>query len=295
LALWPRLYIRRVLDRLRPDAIHIATEGPIGWAARRECLKRGAAFTTAYHTKFPEYLQTRWGIPERWTYALVRRFHAPSSAVMATTPTMIQELEAHGFKNLRLWSRGVDTDLFKPMGRDGIHEPRPILLCVGRVAPEKNLPAFLDLDIPGTKVIVGDGPILEDLKRDYPHVRFTGAQFGEDLARLYSAADVFVFPSQTDTFGLVLLEALACGLPVAAYPVAGPLDVLGGTDVACLDTDLATAVQGALEIPRERCRRHALRYTWAHSAEQFYTNLNPLTEAVRPKKLARKNAKRRAG
>ena len=273
LALWPRIYIRRVIERLRPDAIHIATEGPLGWAARKECLKQRLPFTTAYHTKFPEYLQTRFGIPERWTYALVRRFHAPSQAVMVPTPTVMKELEEHGFKNVAYWSRGVDTDLFMPMGREALNLPRPILICVGRVAPEKNLPAFLDLDIPGTKVIVGDGPLLEGLKESYPHVHFTGAQFGQDLARLYSAADVFVFPSRTDTFGLVLLEALACGLPVAAYPVQGPLDVLDSAEGAALDEDLGKACLKALAIPREVCRAYALKRSWSSCTQQFLSNL----------------------
>jgi glycosyltransferase involved in cell wall biosynthesis len=282
LALFPRIYISRVLERLKPDAVHIATEGPLGWAARRAVLKRGLPFTTAYHTKFPEYLETRFGLPERFTYGLVRHFHAPSRAVMVPTPTVLSELEDHGFHNLRIWSRGVDTDLFQPLVRDSLNEPRPIYLSVGRVAPEKNLPAFLDLELPGTKIVVGDGPLLETFRRKYPHVRFPGAKFGLDLARYYSASDVFVFPSRTDTFGLVLLEALACGLPVAAYPVAGPLDVLAGTDAACMNEDLGFAINQALTIPRERCRAHAMRYTWARAAGQFLENLHPVSEQVRP-------------
>jgi glycosyltransferase involved in cell wall biosynthesis len=276
LALWPGPYISRVLDRLVPDAVHIATEGPLGWAARRACLKRGLPFTTAYHTKFPEYLAARVGIPERFTYRIMRRFHGPSRAVMVPTMSVLNELAARGFTNLRLWSRGVDTDLFQPLGHDDLNEPRPICLYVGRVAPEKNIDAFLSLDVPGTKIVVGDGPLLEPLKRRYPNVRFPGAHFGLDLARYYSASDVFVFPSRTDTFGLVLLEALACGLPVAAYPVAGPLDVLGGSSAGCLSEDLGWAIEQALAIPREACRSHALRFTWARSAEQFVANLQPI-------------------
>ena len=218
----------------------------------------------------------RFGIPERWTYPLVRRFHEPSQAVMVPTPSVLAELHKRGFSNLCIWSRGVDTDLFKPLSRDGLNEPRPIYLNVGRVAPEKNLGAFLDLRLPGTKIVVGDGPLLETLRERYPHVRFPGELFGLDLARYYSAADVFVFPSRTDTFGLVLLEALACGLPVAAYPVPGPLDVLDRAPVWSLDEDLGQAIQQALEVPRERCRAHAARFTWTRSAEQFLSNLHPI-------------------
>ena len=292
LALYPDAKIARAIERLRPQAIHIATEGPLGWGARRVCLKRGLPFSTAYHTKFPEYLATRFGIPERLTYSLVRRFHKPSRAVMVPTPSVLAELERHGFSNLCIWSRGVDTDLFRPLPRDGLNEPRPIYLNVGRVAPEKNLAAFLDLDLPGTKVVVGEGPQLEELRRRYPRVRFPGPLFGLDLARAYSAADVFVFPSRTDTFGLVLLEALACGVPVAAYPVPGPLDVLDAAPVGSLDIDLGRAIRRALDIPRERCRDHVARFTWARAARQFLANLCPV-EGMRGKRLPRKQ--RRAG
>lgn len=279
LALRPGARLFRMIDASQPDAIHIATEGPLGLAARRYCLKRGLPFTTAYHTRFPEYVRDRFPIPLRLSYALVRRFHAPASAVMVATPSIENDLTRRGFSNIKRWSRGVDTELFHPAtpgDKDFLDLPRPIFLCVGRVAVEKNIEAFLSLDLPGSKLVVGDGPQLEELKARHPEVHFAGARHGADLARHYGAADVFVFPSRTDTFGLVLLEALASGLPVAAYPVPGPLDVVGGSDAAVLDEDLGKAALAALKIPAEACRRHALRYSWSASAEQFLNNLRPL-------------------
>lgn len=280
LALKPGARLVRMIDAMAPDAIHIATEGPLGLAARRYCLKRGVPFTTAYHTRFPEYVRDRFPVPLRLSYALVRRFHAPASAVMVATPSIEQDLIGRGFRNIKRWSRGVDTELFTPAAadpdRDFLDLPRPIFMSVGRVAVEKNIEAFLSLDLPGSKVVVGDGPQLDELKARFPGVRFVGARHGTDLARHYAAADVFVFPSRTDTFGLVLLEALASGLPVAAYPVPGPLDVVGGSDAAVLDEDLGKAALAALDIPREACRRHALRFSWSASAEQFLNNLRPL-------------------
>ena len=280
LALWPDAYLARMIERLRPEAIHIATEGPLGWGGRRVCLKQGLPFSTAYHTKFPEYLAARFGIPDRLTYPIMRRFHRPSRAVMVPTRSVLAELEKRGFANLCIWSRGVDSELFHPLPRDSLKELRPIYLNVGRIAPEKNLPAFLDLRLPGTKIVVGDGPALEPLRDRYPHVLFPGPLFGLDLARYYSAADVFVFPSRTDTFGLVLLEALACGLPVAAYPVPGPLDVLDGQPVGCLDNDLNRAIEQALRIPRERCRAYAAKFTWVRSAREFLANTQPIEWSV---------------
>jgi len=267
--------LNKMIDQMWPNAIHIATEGPLGHAARRYCLKRRIPFTTAYHTRFPEYIRDRAPIPLSWSYAVVRRFHRPASAVMVATPSIERTLEARGFTNLRRWTRGVDTELFRPRDKSFISDPRPVSMYVGRVAVEKNIEAFLELDLPGTKYVVGNGPQLAELKERYPQVRFVGAQHGEDLARYYAAADVFVFPSRTDTFGLVLLEALASGVPVAAYPVSGPLDVLGDTDVACLDENLEQAVRKALTISPERCREFALTYSWRASAEQFLHNLKP--------------------
>lgn len=274
LALLPQRKIARLLDAAAPCAIHIATEGPLGHAARRYCLNRGLPFTTAYHTKFPEYVQARSGIPPEWTYTVMRRFHAPSSGVMVATASLRRELEAHGFTNIRDWTRGVDIELFHP--RPSILDlPRPILMYVGRVAVEKNIGAFLALDRPGTKVVVGDGPQRAELERRFPDVMFVGAKQGEALAAHYASADVFVFPSRTDTFGLVLIEALACGVPVAAYPVPGPLDVIGDSGAGALDEDLGVAVDRALGIDRELARAHALNFTWRRCAEAFVHNLQP--------------------
>ena len=263
-----------MIEDLRPDCIHISTEGPLGFAARRYCLKRNKPFTTAYHTRFPEYVRDRAPVPLAMGYAMVRRFHRPSAAVMVATRSIERDLRARGFGNLRRWTRGVDTELFRPRDKDFLSLPRPISLYVGRVAVEKNLEAFLKLDLPGTKLVVGDGPARADLERRYPQVHWAGSRSGEDLAKHYAAADVFVFPSRTDTFGLVLLEALASGLPVAAYPVAGPLDILEGSGAGVLDEDLKRAVEKALAVPPERCREHALRYSWRRSAEQFLANLH---------------------
>ena len=282
LALKPGRKVARMIEAAQPCAIHIATEGPLGWAARRHCLRRHFPFTTAYHTRFPEYIRARWRIPLPWTYAVMRRFHNPASRIMVSTRTIEDELAGRGFRNIARWGRGVDTDLFRPRpeakGDDGPFTglPRPILLYVGRVAVEKNVEAFLAADAPGTKVVVGDGPQMDDLRRRFPQTVFVGAKMGEDLACHYAAADLFVFPSRTDTFGLVLLEAMASGLPVAAYPVAGPLDVLGDSKAGALDADLSKAIAGALTIPAQDCREHALRFSWSASARQFMDNLQPL-------------------
>ncbi|HEY0832887.1 MAG TPA: glycosyltransferase family 1 protein [Azospirillum sp.] len=264
-----------MIDALRPDCIHIATEGPLGFAARRYCLKRGMPFTTAYHTRFPEYVRDRLPVPLALSYAVVRRFHRPSAAVMVATPSIEQDLRTRGFTNIRRWTRGVDTDLFHPRDKGFLDLARPVLMYVGRVAVEKNLEDFLRLDTPGTKVVVGDGPARAELTAKYPGVVWAGARHGEELAAYYAAADVFVFPSRTDTFGLVLLEALASGVPVAAYPVPGPLDVVNGSGAGCLDEDLGRAVAGALRIAPEVCRDHALNFSWRKSAEQFLANLRP--------------------
>ncbi|ANC90795.1 glycosyltransferase family 1 protein [Azospirillum humicireducens] len=266
-----------MIDGMRPDCIHIATEGPLGFAARSYCLKHGKPFTTAYHTRFPEYVRDRAPIPLALSYAVVRRFHKPSSAVMVATQTIEDALKTRGFANIRRWTRGVDTELFRPRDKGFLDLPRPVSMYVGRVAVEKNLEDFLRLDLPGTKVVVGDGPAREELQRKYPAVHWVGAKHGEELAKHYAAADVFVFPSRTDTFGLVLLEALASGVPVAAYPVPGPLDVVDGSGAGCLDVDLKRAVEGALTIPAQTCRDYALGYSWRRSAEQFLSNLRPFS------------------
>lgn len=285
LSLMPGRKMARMIEAHQPCAIHIATEGPLGLAGRRYCKKRGLPFTTAYHTRFPEYIHARFRVPLGISYSLIRWFHAPASAVMVATPSIEADLKARGFSNIRRWTRGVDTQLFRPGEKDDdlYPWPRPISLYVGRVAVEKNVKAFLALDLPGTKVVVGDGPQLEQLKNRHSDVKFLGAKHGEDLAKHYRAADLFVFPSRTDTFGLVLLEALASGLPVAAYPVAGPLDVLGDSPAGRLDENLEKAATDALSIEPGLCRAHALNFAWEVSAKQFLSNLDPFdSEKVFP-------------
>lgn len=270
-----------LIDSYKPDAIHISTEGPLGYAARRYCLRRDLAFTTAYHTKFPEYIHARSRIPTAWTYRTMRHFHSAAERVMVSTASIERELARNGFSNIVRWSRGVDTDLFRPRDKGFFADPRPIALYVGRVAVEKNIAAFLDMPFDGTKVVVGDGPQLKQLRRRYPDVRFVGMKTGKDLASHYAASDVFVFPSRTDTFGLVLLEALSSGVPVAAYPVAGPVDVIDNAPVGVLSEDLAGATAAALRVSPQACREHALKYSWQRSADQFLRNLVPVTgEAV---------------
>ncbi|HUN53276.1 MAG TPA: glycosyltransferase family 1 protein [Candidatus Sulfotelmatobacter sp.] len=281
-----RRRLARLIDGFQPCAIHIATEGPLGYAARRYCLRRRLPFTTAYHTRFPEYIRARFRVPARLTYALLRRFHRPSARIMVATDSLHAELTRHGFRNLVTWSRGVDVDLFRPRDKSFLDLPRPIFLYVGRVAVEKNIGAFLDLPLPGSKLVVGDGPQLAELRGRYPGVCFAGAQHGEALARHYAASDVFVFPSRTDTFGLVVLEALASGLPVAGYPVTGPMDVIGGQGVGVLSEDLGAAARAALAIAGADCRRFALGYSWRASAEQFLHNLAPLPAAEKQGRFA---------
>jgi glycosyltransferase involved in cell wall biosynthesis len=260
--------IARLISDIAPDSIHIATEGPIGFLVRHYCRKRGLPFTTSFHTRFPEYISARLPVRESWIWAALRAFHGPSDAVMVATPALAGELRSRGFRNIVLWPRGVDTALFHPRASD-LGLPRPVFLCVGRVAVEKNLEAFLELDLPGTKVIVGDGPARPALARKYPQAVFLGAKQGEELAQAYAAADVFVFPSKTDTFGLVLLEALASGVPVAAFPVTGPRDVIGNEPVGVLSDDLRAACLSALKLPHEACVEFALRHSWEASARAF--------------------------
>jgi glycosyltransferase involved in cell wall biosynthesis len=270
--------IARLIAQAKPDSIHIATEGPIGLLVRRYCRKRGVPFTTSFHTRFAEYVSARSPIPEAWVWRVLRWFHRPSQAVMAATPALAAELRMRGFRRVVLWSRGVDTSLFHPRAVD-LCLPAPVFLNVGRVAVEKNLEAFLDLDLPGTKVVVGDGPARQKLERKYPAAVFLGARQGEELAKIYAAADVFVFPSRTDTFGLVLLEALASGVPVAAFPVTGPLDVIGVAPVGVLSEDLREACLEALGIPSQACVDFAADHTWQASARVFVEhamNLRPV-------------------
>jgi glycosyltransferase involved in cell wall biosynthesis len=275
LAVLPGREVARRLREFQPDAVHIATEGPLGGAARAYCLKHGLAFTTAYHTCFPEYVKPRFGVPLAWTYAWLRRFHAPSSAVLVATPAIRGLLEARGFRNLADWSRGVDTELFNPVERRFSDWRRPVFVYVGRVAVEKNLPAFLGLDLPGTKMVVGDGPQRRELEQRFPEAVFVGTKTGVELASYFQRADVFVFPSRTDTFGLVLVEAMACGTPVAAFPVRGPIDVVNDPAAGVLDNDLAAAARAALALDRAKVRRYAEKFSWEHSTRQFLSCLVP--------------------
>jgi glycosyltransferase involved in cell wall biosynthesis len=277
LAMFPSRKLARLIDAFAPDALHIATEGPLGLAARKYARRKKIAFTTAFHTRFAEYLAARTRIPTRITYAWLRKFHGAGAGVMVATQSLRDELTARGFKNVRAWSRGVDLDAFHPDPKENWDLAHPIFAYVGRVAVEKNLRAFLDLTLPGSKLVVGDGPQRKALERQYPDTHFAGARFGASLAAAYAGADVFVFPSKTDTFGLVVLEALACGLPVAAYNVTGPMDILGESPlpVGALNDNLQQAALDALKIDRSACRPHAETYSWTACAQRFLDNLVP--------------------
>jgi len=264
----PRMVARRI-EMAKTDHIHIVTEGPLGIMARRSCLKRGLPFTSSYHTRFPEYVRARLPFPESWSYAWLRRFHNAAAATMVATESLRAELAGRGFTDLKPWTRGVDTDLFNPSRRDDLGLPRPIFLNVGRVAIEKNIGAFLDLNLPGSKVVVGDGPVFNALKSKYPGAHFLGEKKGAELARIYASSDVFVFPSRTDTFGIVLLEALASGLPVAAYPVTGPIDVVADGVNGALSENLGHAALKALSLDRGAARQAAMRYSWRTCAEMI--------------------------
>jgi glycosyltransferase involved in cell wall biosynthesis len=261
------------LAALAPDAVHVATEGPLGHAARRWCLRNDRAFTSSYHTQFPEYVRARFPIPLRVSYAYRRRFHGAAARTLVGTPSMQAALVARGFRKLATWSRGVDTSLFRSRPKEFLDLPRPVWLYFGRVAVEKGIEDFLRLDLPGTRLVVGDGPALAELRERYPAAVFAGYRYGEELASYVAAADVFVFPSRTDTFGLVLLEAMACGVPVAAYPVTGPVDVVAHGVTGMLGEDLRAAALAALELDPEACRQHALRYTWEAATAQFLGHL----------------------
>jgi glycosyltransferase involved in cell wall biosynthesis len=276
--------IARRIEAINPDAIHVATEGPIGFAARAWCRRRRRPFTSSYTTRFPEYISARAPVPLAWSYAVLRRFHAAATVTMVSTLSLMSELRRRGFQNLDMWTRGVDTELFAPHRRCSqestvLDLPRPIFLTVGRVAVEKNLEAFLALDLPGSKVVIGDGPQQAELRQRFPHTTFLGARKGVELAGLIAAADVFVFPSRTDTFGVVQLEALACGVPVAAFPVMGPMDVIGQHPIGVLDEDLRAACLGALKLSREACREYALTRSWTTSAQQFIAHVSRVAVA----------------
>ncbi len=284
--------VGRMLDTIDPDSVHIATEGPIGWAVRRWCLRNGRRYTTAFHTRFPDYVSIRTGIPVAWLWRVMRRFHGPAEKTFAATASLAAELRSRGLERTHIWPRGVDLDQFNPdvaphPAMAGL--PRPILLNVGRVAPEKNLDAFLDLSVAGTKVVVGSGPALEKMRARYPEVRFLGPMQGCELASAFAAADLFVFPSRTDTFGLVNIEALASGLPVAAYPVPGPLDIVGlegrgmhgGAErIGALSNDLGEAIQLALTADRSACTAESTHYEWDRCTDRFLAGLAPRSSAA---------------
>jgi glycosyltransferase involved in cell wall biosynthesis len=275
LALFPGRRLHRLIEEFRPQAIHIATEGPLGHAARAYCRQHGLPFTTAYHTQFPQYLRLRFPIPLQVSYGYLRRFHRPAVRTIVPTETVRQELLAQGFEHVELWSRGVDSSLFHPREKEFIRDLRPVALYAGRVAVEKNLEAFLKLDFPGSKYVVGAGPDLDALRQKYPGVRFVGFKHGEELASYIAAADVFVFPSKTDTFGLTMLEAMAAGVPVAAYPVTGPKDVVRHGETGYLDADLGRAVAGALTLAPQACVDFARSRTWEACARQLLGFLAP--------------------
>jgi glycosyltransferase involved in cell wall biosynthesis len=281
LALTTRRELERRIDAIAPDRLHIATEGPLGWGVRRIALRRGWQFTTAYHSRFPEYVHARFRLPVAWSYALLRRFHNAGVATLAPTPAIVDDLNARGFERARLWSRGVDLAMFQA---DGERLPRkngePVFLYVGRLAVEKQVDAFLKLDLPGEKWVAGEGPERARLEARYPGVRWFGVLDGTELARLYRSADVMVFPSVTDTFGLVMVESMACGTPVAAFPVPGPIDVVGQSGGGVLDHDLREACMRALQLPRDAVRRHAEQFSWGAATRQFFEALRPVQKAA---------------
>ncbi len=273
LSIFPGRGVGRAIAAFSPQALHIATEGPLGLAARRHCIRHAMRFTTSYHTQFPQYLRARFPVPVGLTYRALRWFHGAGTRCMVSTPTVRRDLESRGFKNIATWRRGVDTEVFKPAPKDFLNLPRPVAACVGRVAVEKNIEAFLNMPWHGSKIVIGDGPARARLEAQCPDVVFAGYRFAEDLARYLAAADIMVFPSRTDTFGLVNLEAMACGIPVAAYPVTGPIDVVADGVSGALDEDLHKAALRALTLDPAACREQALRFGWDVSTREFEGNL----------------------
>ena len=279
LAIPSRRGIAERIETAKPDAIHLATEGPIGFAVRAYCRRNGRPFTTSYTTRFPEYISARSPLPESWIYAALRWFHSGATVTMVATPSLMAELKERGFGHLGMWTRGVDVELFRPDRAIELDFPRPIFMTVGRVAVEKNIEAFLSLDLPGTKVVIGGGPQEAKLKQSFPEAKFLGSLENGTLAAHLAAADVFVFPSRTDTFGIVQLEALASGVPVAAFPVTGPKDVIGDKPIGVVDEDLAHACMAALKLSRDTCRQFALDCSWENSARQFLGHVRKVASA----------------
>lgn len=277
LALTTRRELEQRIDAIAPDRVHIATEGPLGWGVRGIALRRGWQFTTAYHSRFPEYLHARFRLPLSWSYSVLRRFHNVAAATLAPTPAIVADLHARGFQRARLWSRGVDLAMFDAEGERLPRNGQPVFLYVGRLAVEKQVDAFLKLDLPGEKWVAGEGPERARLEAAYPGVRWFGVLDGPALARLYRSADVMVFPSVTDTFGLVMVESMACGTPVAAFPVPGPIDVVGQSAGGVLHEDLHEACMRALQLPRDAVRKHAEQFSWHSATQQFFNALRPLT------------------
>lgn len=277
LSLLPNRRVAKIINEFKPDAIHIATEGPLGRAARRFCKRRRYPFTTSFHTRFAEYAAERWAVPISWGYGILKDFHKDGETMMVATPGLMDELTGRGFGDMKLWQRGVDLQQFNPGDRSHLdHHDRPIFLYVGRLAVEKSIEDFLALDLPGSKVVVGDGPQRQELEEKYPGAVFVGPKYGDELTAYYQASDVFVFPSRTDTFGLVNVEALACGIPIAAYPVRGPLEILDGAPVGCgsLDEDLRKACMTAYENrDPDQCRQWADNFSWEVATRQFVSNL----------------------
>ena len=280
LALTTRKAVERRIDAFAPDCLHIATEGPLGWFVRSIAVRRNWPFTTAYHSRFPEYVEVRFGIPARWSYAVLRRFHNAARAVLAPTPAIIDDLTARGFRNARLWSRGVDLEMFTPEGEREPAANRPVFLYVGRIAVEKQVDEFLKLDLPGEKWVAGDGPARAQLQARFPEARWIGVLDGPSLARLYRSADVKVFPSRTDTFGLVLIEAMACGTPVAAFPVPGPIDVISDSGAGVMHEDLREACLQALHLSRTTARQRAEQFSWAAATEQMLAAFEAIDQGV---------------
>jgi glycosyltransferase involved in cell wall biosynthesis len=283
LSLLPYRQVERSILDFSPQALHIATEGPLGLSARRFCLRSGMRFTTSYHTQFPQYLRARFPIPLSVSYRALRWFHGAAMRCMVSTASVRADLESRGFGNLASWRRGVDTDTFKPYSKDFLRLRRPLAAYVGRVSIEKNVHAFLEMDWPGSKIVIGDGPLRAQLEQQFTGTTFVGYRFGEDLARHLAAADVMVFPSRTDTFGLVNLEALACGVPVAAYPVTGPIDVIEDGVTGALDVDLAEAARRAIGVDPAACRERALKSGWDVCSRQFENNLERCEALLQPK------------